>query len=115
MPNKARTFEIGHDRFIATFVVGGPDVAAQDIGAMVMLRREKVGAEAPQLCEKALAGRFGLTGQESRVAMMLVDQMSNREIADRLGVSVHTARHHTERVLAKLQVHSRHDVRKAIS
>ena len=115
LPNKARTFEIGHDRFIATFVVGGPDVAAQDIGAMVMLRREKVGAEAAPLGEAALAGRFGLTGQESRVALMLAEQMTNREIADRLGVSVHTARHHTERVLAKLQVHSRYDVRKAIS
>ena len=114
-PNRARHLEIAHERYVATFVVGGSDLASQDIGAMIMLRRERVGHHAPQLGESALAARFGLTRQESRVAVMLADQLSNREVAERLGVSVHTARHHTERVLAKLHVHSRHDVRKAIS
>ena len=114
-PNRARHLDIGHDRYAATFVTGGPDLASQDIGAMIMLRRERVGQQGPQVGEQALATRFGLTRQESRVAVMLADQLSNRDIAERLGVSVHTARHHTERVLAKLHVHSRYDVRKAIS
>jgi DNA-binding CsgD family transcriptional regulator len=113
-PNPARQFEIGHERFHATLVLAGNDVATQDIGVMVMLRRESI-ANAPQVTETSLACRFGLTPQESRVALLLADQRSNREIADRLGVSVHTARHHTERVLAKLQVHSRYDVKRAIS
>jgi DNA-binding CsgD family transcriptional regulator len=112
-PNPARQIEVGHDRFFITLVLAGNDVATQDIGAMVMVRREAL-HDAP-VTEHALARRFGLTPQESRVAVMLADQRSNREIADRLGVSVHTARHHTERVLAKLEIHSRYDVKRAIS
>lgn len=59
--------------------------------------------------------KFGLTVQEARVAVLLADHRPNREIAERLGVSVHAARHHTERVLAELRIHSRHDVRRVIS
>jgi DNA-binding CsgD family transcriptional regulator len=114
-PNQARQYEIGHERFIATFVAAGNDVVSHDVGAMVMLKREALGAAAPQISEHALVRRFGLTGQEARVAVLLADQRTNREIADCLGVSVHTARHHTERVLAKLHIHSRYDVRRAIS
>jgi DNA-binding CsgD family transcriptional regulator len=113
-PNPARQFEIGHERFHATLVLAGNDVATQDIGVLIMLRRESI-ANAPQVNESALTRRFGLTPQEARVAIMLADQRSNREIADRLGVSAHTARHHTERVLSKLQIHSRYDVKRAIS
>jgi DNA-binding CsgD family transcriptional regulator len=111
-PNPAHRFEIGHDRFVATFVLAGNDVATHDIGAMIMLRRETV--ESGPVTEQALAIRFRLTPQEARVALMLADQRSNRDVADRLGISVHTARHHTERVLAKLEIHSRYDVRRAI-
>lgn len=113
-PNTARHFEIGGDRFHATFVMAGADAAVLDVGAMVMLRRESI-ADAPPLTEQALVQRFSLTPQEARVAMLLADQRSNREIADRLGISVHTARHHTERVLAKLDIHSRYDVRRVAS
>jgi DNA-binding CsgD family transcriptional regulator len=113
-PNPARRFEIEHERFHVTIVLAGNDVAGQDIGAMVMMRRESIAA-APQATEQSLAERFGLTPQEARVAMLLAEHRSNRDIADRLGVSVHTARHHTERVLAKLDIHSRYDVRRVIS
>lgn len=113
-PNPARRFEIEHERFHVTIVLAGNDVAGQDIGAMVMMRREQIAA-APQATEQSLAERFGLTPQEARVAMLLAEHRSNRDIADRLGVSVHTARHHTERVLAKLDIHSRYDVRRVLS
>ncbi|MEP6689378.1 MAG: helix-turn-helix transcriptional regulator [Gemmatimonadales bacterium] len=49
----------------------------------------------------------GLTPREIEVAMLLSKGCSNRTIANRLGVSPHTARHHTQQVLAKLGVHSR--------
>lgn len=114
-PNQARQYELGHERFIATFVVAGNDLASHDVGAMVMLKREPIGTGASPISEHALIRRFGLTGQEARVAVLLADQRTNREVADCLGVSVHTARHHTERVLAKLHIHSRYDVRRAIS
>ena len=111
-PNPAHRVEIGHERFVATVVLAGNDMATYDIGAMVLLRREAI--DSAPLTEQALASRFGLTPQEARVALMLADQRSNRDIADRLGISVHTARHHTERVLSKLEIHSRYDVKRVI-
>jgi DNA-binding CsgD family transcriptional regulator len=113
-PNPARQFEIGHERYHVTMVMAGTDVAGQDLGAMITIRREEI-ASPPQVSEHSLVRRFHLTPQEARVAILLADQRSNRDIAASLGVSVHTARHHTERVLAKLEIHSRHDVRKAIA
>ena len=50
---------------------------------------------------------FGMTPREIEVALLLAEGCSNRTIAHRLGISPHTARHHTQRVLVKLGVHSR--------
>ncbi|HZI76277.1 MAG TPA: LuxR C-terminal-related transcriptional regulator [Gemmatimonadales bacterium] len=51
--------------------------------------------------------RYGLTRRERQVAELLARGKSNAAIARQLGISSHTARHHTQRVLAKLEVHSR--------
>lgn len=58
-----------------------------------------------------LRRQFGLTEREADVAMMLAERLTNREIARALRVSVHTVRRHVEHILAKLDVHSRKDVR----
>jgi DNA-binding NarL/FixJ family response regulator len=50
---------------------------------------------------------YGMTPREVEVALLLSEGCSNRTIAHRLGISPHTARHHTQRVLIKLGVHSR--------
>jgi DNA-binding CsgD family transcriptional regulator len=50
---------------------------------------------------------FGLSPREAEVARMLIDGRPNTEIAITLGISESTARHHTQRVLEKLGVHSR--------
>jgi DNA-binding CsgD family transcriptional regulator len=55
----------------------------------------------------ALRERFALTARESQVAALLLQRLTNREIAMALGISTHTARHHTENVLVKTQVSSR--------
>lgn len=60
--------------------------------------------------EEELRERFDLTRQEARVARLLAERKRNREIADALFVSPHTARHHTERVLLKLGARSRDEV-----
>jgi DNA-binding NarL/FixJ family response regulator len=57
--------------------------------------------------EGELARRFGLTRREVQVATLLAQGRSNQAIARELKISAHTARHHTQRVLSKLQVHSR--------
>lgn len=57
--------------------------------------------------ESELSSRFGLTQREEQVAILLAHGRSNQAIARELQISVHTARHHTQRILSKLQVHSR--------
>lgn len=57
---------------------------------------------------------FGLTPKEAQVATLLADRQSNREIAAELGVTEHTARRHTEKVLRKLDVHRRALVKRAL-
>ncbi len=54
-----------------------------------------------------LAERFGLTRAESRVARLLAEGKSNAEVAGALSISPHTAERHTEKVLQKLEIHSR--------
>jgi DNA-binding CsgD family transcriptional regulator len=50
---------------------------------------------------------YGMTPREVEVALLLAEGCSNFTVARRLGISPHTARHHTQRVLGKLGVHSR--------
>lgn len=57
--------------------------------------------------EATLCSRFGLTRREEEVATLLAQGRSNQAIAHELEISVHTARHHTQRILSKLEVHSR--------
>ena len=68
------------------------------ISALVILRAE---------CPSDRAVLPGLTPRETAVARLLAAGMATKEIAHRLGVSTHTARHHTERVFAKLGVRTR--------
>lgn len=53
---------------------------------------------------------FGLTPRQWDVARLLARGVSNADIAATLGISPHTARRHTERVLRKLEVNSRAQV-----
>jgi DNA-binding CsgD family transcriptional regulator len=50
---------------------------------------------------------YGFTDREVEVARLLAQGRRNSAIATELGISPHTARHHTQRVLAKIGVHSR--------
>src|SRR5688500_20340630 len=63
----------------------------------------------PERCEARL------TRLERQVASLLALRASNTEIASRLGISAHTARRHTERILEKLNCRSRQDVRDWLS
>lgn len=61
--------------------------------------------------EEELRSQFKLTPRESEVARLLADRLSDEEIAGRLDIRINTARCHSYRVLGKLGVHSRNDVR----
>lgn len=57
-----------------------------------------------------LRERFNLTRREAQVAELLARGASDRQVAERLIISWHTARGHAERVLQKLGVASRAEV-----
>jgi DNA-binding NarL/FixJ family response regulator len=48
-----------------------------------------------------------LTNRQREVSELLRDGLRNREIAQRLGISVHTVRRHVESVLSRLEVPTR--------
>ena len=56
------------------------------------------------------ARALGLTPREAEVARLLADRLTNAELAGALGISAHTARHHTQRVMQKLGVDSRREL-----
>lgn len=58
---------------------------------------------------EACAG-LGLTPRQTQVALLLAERRTNREIADELAISVHTAKRHAEQVFAKLGCSSRTQV-----
>ena len=68
-----------------------------------------------ELPDAEIRERFGLTGQELRVARLIAEASNNYEVARRLEISPHTARRHTERVLDKLGISSRAQVVERIS
>jgi DNA-binding NarL/FixJ family response regulator len=65
------------------------------------------GNGAPQGHGAYLQDKYGLTRRELEVATLLAQGRTNTAIANTLHISTHTARHHTQRVLGKLGVHSR--------
>jgi len=63
---------------------------------------------------KQLQEKFGLTKRQAQVALHLARGSTNREIAESLVISDHTAKRHTEQVFLKLGVSSRREVAKVL-
>jgi DNA-binding response OmpR family regulator len=59
------------------------------------------------ISDDELRERFGLTERQITVARLLGEGHRTADIAERLGVTYHTARNHADQVLQKLNVHSR--------
>jgi DNA-binding CsgD family transcriptional regulator len=74
-------------------------------GPTALIIAEDRGACVPDV--RTLSGLYGLTPRQAEVAQLLALGASNNEIADGLGISPHTARHHAQRVLEKVGTHSR--------
>jgi DNA-binding NarL/FixJ family response regulator len=77
-----------------------------DSTALVLITLEEARAGVPP----ALAAKHRLTPREVQVLELLAEGHSNKRVAETLGVSEHTARHHTGRVLSKLQAKCRAEV-----
>ena len=66
---------------------------------------------APWRNDAELRSRYGLSARQIEIARLLADRCSNKEIARRLGISVHTAGSHIRVTMLKLGVHRRCDGR----
>lgn len=86
-----------------TPVATSPGVASSNSGSSSTSTARTSAAEAEEkLDDETLAQRYGLTPRQSAVARLLMQGLSNEEVADQLGISRFTARNHTEQVLAKI-------------
>jgi NarL family two-component system response regulator LiaR len=59
--------------------------------------------------QKARQPDYGLTGREEEVLALLVEGLTNAEIAERLVISVSTAKFHVRSILNKLDVRTRNE------
>ena len=73
----------------------------------LVLIRVNAPAASVRLTPESLRARFRLSAREAQVALLLADGASNARIAETLGVTVHTARRHTEHVRGKLGAENR--------
>ena len=80
---------------------------AGPIDEAVRLLEQAVALIKPLCDPSAPAPTWRLTDREAAVLSLLREGRSNREISRALGISVHTARTHVSRVLAKFYVRSR--------
>jgi DNA-binding CsgD family transcriptional regulator len=83
-----------------------------DAGAPVLVIADR--DPAPLVALEEVQKQFNLTPREAEVARLLARRKTNKEIANALCISPHTARHHTEAVLDKLDIDSRRDVRERL-
>jgi DNA-binding CsgD family transcriptional regulator len=125
---------IGFSRDRGGHVAAGAAVAGQRLTQPVstptasyevsgtFLGRELLGAElrivvtlqrlAPHttLSDAVLQEQYGLTTRELEIARRLAQGQSTKEVAQACGISLHTARRHTEKIFCKLGVRSRSQV-----
>jgi DNA-binding CsgD family transcriptional regulator len=89
----------------STYRLRGSYIASDLHGSAVIVLVNRLGSVLPSDAE--LRARFGLTVREAEVARLLARGSTNAMLSQALGISPHTAERHTERVLAKLGLHSR--------
>jgi DNA-binding CsgD family transcriptional regulator len=76
-----------------------------DRGPMALVVIERTAPEPLSIGE--LHDRYSLTRREVTVSQLLSQGRTNAQVSQVLGISIHTARRHAERVLLKLGVHTR--------
>ena len=122
-------FSAEHTSFTTATAVAGQrltqQVATATAGCQIngsFLGRELLGAElriavtllrlAPNspLSDTALQERFSLTVRELEIARRLAQGQSTKEVAHACGISLHTARRHTEKIFQKFGVRNRSQV-----
>lgn len=98
--------------YVVSGSVGIVALAAGAHAASTLARLRSLTADA---VEELLMERFGLTRAESRIALMLVQGHSVAEIACEQVVSPQTVATHRKRVYAKMGVHNRGELNRAVA
>jgi DNA-binding CsgD family transcriptional regulator len=94
----------------------GVDLALQcGASALVMRGNEELAATGAHARKVLLSGLESLTASERRVAQMAAEEVSNKEIAQALFVTVKTVEVHLSRVYRKLDIESRRQLAGALS
>jgi DNA-binding CsgD family transcriptional regulator len=92
---------------VRAFPVG--DVTKQTATQHVMVLVEPI-AERRQIDFSAVQKKYDLSKRELEVLMLVCQGMGNREIAERLFISEHTAKDHVKKILQAFDVRSRSGV-----
>lgn len=94
---------VGTERFRLSATFLPPGVVDREWAALVRLQPLLAPLPSPGTIER----RLGLTPRQSEVALHIARGRTSAEIAELLGISVHTVRRHTEAILSRLDVPSR--------
>jgi NarL family two-component system response regulator LiaR len=86
---------------ISEAYAGRSTLAPEAIEALIQVE------PAPRMSEEDLAAAFDLTPREQEVLALLVEGLSNPEIAERLVISRSTAKAHVSNILSKMGVSNR--------
>lgn len=98
-----------HDSDLSPVIAAGATVVAKtsdDDHLLAVIRGSSTGTSGAPV-------NPGLTAREAQILSLVVDGLSNAEIADRLTISVTTVKTHVRAVLRKLGASSRRDLRPA--
>jgi len=85
-------------RSVGVHVLRMPDAGGERVDSVLFLTDPRI---TPAVSQSSLRALFGLTRAEAVLAELLVQGHSIEAAADRLCVSVHTARTHVKRILLK--------------
>jgi DNA-binding CsgD family transcriptional regulator len=98
----------------AAYSIRGCRVAAGRLapGPSILVVVRRTTPAPPDAAE--LQARHGLTRRELEVAELVWGGFATAEVAIRLGISIHTARRHMERLYRKLGVHSHADAHRVL-
>ncbi|MGY3567080.1 AAA family ATPase [Sinomonas sp. RB5] len=101
-------------RAAACFDAAGDRIAARRAGAAARACEGLPGAGEAGEAEEAVLASLRLSPREQDVVDLAVEGLSDRQIADRLHLSVRTVEGHLHRSYAKLGIRSREDLRAAV-
>lgn len=90
-------------------IADGRALSLEDAVAFALSADESLAAEHPAAVPAGPA-RSPLTAREQEVAVLLARGLTNRQIAEELVISLHTAERHVENILDKLGCTSRTQV-----